>query len=1378
MQNDMKATVSLDASQAISAYHTFNQAIKANTAEWKANEASAKNAGDYQKANVEKVNGLTKALKLQKENLDDLKKKQTEQIAVNKDNEATYQKLTKQVQDSRKALADLKKQQDTKPTKELTAQIKAQEKSLNSLVKQQEKQAKTNGKGQKSYLNLTASIDKSKKSISDLSSQYSKAKDSLKYYNSGLADLQHGYKSAVELSSSWIKRLEAEGKTQEANQKKAESYDNSISILNRTLQKQEAELKQVEKTNGANSDAYHKQQIRVNETATSLAKLKSQQNELNEAMKKANPSFLDKMKSKLLGVDKEAKDTKRSVSDIVKGSFIGTSLSNGFSSIISGLKDAAKEGFQLATAGKETAENWKRLGVADSGVKKLAAQVGDIRGKTNEAGSSIVTLQKKFYAMTDGSIAKTTKLTDTLFAFGKQNNMTGEQIDGLGTKLSRLFSSDKVGATAFNKALIDMPGLKKQIVAASGYSKEQFDTLLHGTAKTAHITGQQLLGYFLDASKGASKAWEGFGKTTQGQIAKAQGTFTNFKAAVMAPIGSSILEGMAKSMGKITDKKGNLTATGKELTKISTVLGKNIGKGMVSTIDWILKHTNEIKVFGSVLLGAFASVKIITGISKTVNGIKDITKTFKGLSTAGKILAGGTGIVGILLTLTTIVIELYKHCKPFRKFVDSVVKKAKKGLKDLSKNFKSFTKSFKKGWDNFWNGIHKFFSNIWKKISKSWNSGTKAISSGLNSFGKSFKSGWNKLWNGVSSIFSSVWKTIKKLAKNAMNGLIDIVNGGISAVDNVIHFFGGKKHAIKLLGHVKFANGTQSLFDNLKSPITKPIIATLNDGFDSPATQNKEMLVKANGEAGIIQGRNTQALLMPGDNVINARETAMLMNTMGKYHFAKGTFSFGDFFSGIGNWIGKTAGNLKKYFDLATKIISHPIKYVESLFKWTDNKGIAGAMVDFAKGAFNQATGQVKDWWSALWSMASNDIDGGGSSSALLRAVEKYGEGHNYVWGASGPSEFDCSGLVMYALKKAFGISYPHFSGSQYSETQHISKANARSGDLVFWGNGGSEHVGVYAGGNKYFSAESPAQGIHMNTLDSVVGYGSPKFGRVKGLKQDTKDDNKSDKGPLQTLIKSQVGGFFKFISKLGSLFGVSANPAGDGVSRWKSDIVKALSANGLSTSAAMVAKIMRQMTTESGGNPNARQPGADPDGDGSGPALGLMQMKQSTFNAYAKKGHKNIFNGYDSLLASLAYAKARYGPSLSYLGNGHGYANGGIVGQEQLAWIAEHNKREAIIPLAPEKHNRAVDLLDQTTKIVKGNEANDNSNLLKQIIDLLSGILNQLGGIDDISSLIQLLMAQPTTINNEVKMDSKTIAKQVEQLLAGKVIRRRNGYA
>ena len=70
--------------------------------------------------------------------------------------------------------------------------------------------------------------------------------------------------------------------------------------------------------------------------------------------------------------------------------------------------------------------------------------------------------------------------------------------------------------------------------------------------------------------------------------------------------------------------------------------------------------------------------------------------------------------------------------------------------------------------------------------------------------------------------------------------------------------------------------------------------------------------------------------------------------------------------------------------------------------------------------------------------------------------------GDSYVWGAAGPSTFDCSGLVMWAYAQV-GISLPHFSGAQYADTTHIPMSDLEPGDLVFPADPG-QHVAMYVG--------------------------------------------------------------------------------------------------------------------------------------------------------------------------------------------------------------------------------------------------------------------------------------------------------------------------
>jgi cell wall-associated NlpC family hydrolase len=114
------------------------------------------------------------------------------------------------------------------------------------------------------------------------------------------------------------------------------------------------------------------------------------------------------------------------------------------------------------------------------------------------------------------------------------------------------------------------------------------------------------------------------------------------------------------------------------------------------------------------------------------------------------------------------------------------------------------------------------------------------------------------------------------------------------------------------------------------------------------------------------------------------------------------------------------------------------------------------------------------------------------SGNAIAAALTRVGAG-SYVWGASGPVNFDCSGLVLWAYQHQ-GISLPHYSGAQYNATTRISRDQLQAGDLVFWGGGGSEHVAIYMGGNQLVHAFGSANGVRVTALDGwwkpPTGYG------------------------------------------------------------------------------------------------------------------------------------------------------------------------------------------------------------------------------------------------------------------------------------------------
>ncbi len=90
--------------------------------------------------------------------------------------------------------------------------------------------------------------------------------------------------------------------------------------------------------------------------------------------------------------------------------------------------------------------------------------------------------------------------------------------------------------------------------------------------------------------------------------------------------------------------------------------------------------------------------------------------------------------------------------------------------------------------------------------------------------------------------------------------------------------------------------------------------------------------------------------------------------------------------------------------------------------------------------------------------------------------------GAPYVWGAAGPTTFDCSGLVVWAFAQA-GISLPHYSYSQMAMGAPVAPGDLQPGDLVFFY--GGSHVGIYVGGGNFIHAPHTGTVVQVNSLAS-----------------------------------------------------------------------------------------------------------------------------------------------------------------------------------------------------------------------------------------------------------------------------------------------------
>ncbi|MEO3410229.1 peptidoglycan DD-metalloendopeptidase family protein [Levilactobacillus brevis] len=1086
----------------------------------------------------------------------------------------------------------------------------------------------------------------------------------------------------------------------------------------------------------------------------------------------------------------EAHHRMRRLHDIIFGSFVGTAISNGLQNMASGIQNVVKSGYELAEGGEQIRNQWKDIGLSKAQAKGMTDQIGEIRSKSNMAGSAIDAMQKKFYAVTN-SVPQAKKFTNEIAAFGTAANKSSQQIQQISMGVAKLAGSKKVSAGFFQRSIGQLPAFQKAIISASGMTTKAFNDQL----KNGKLTGAKLQQYMTTAAKMSSKEWANFSKTTKGQLAGIEGTWQNLKAKFAGPL----VEGMAKALESVDSKKGGLGDVKKQLQGIAEALGAKMGNYIGEAIKFLVKNRKALSEIASSVFAigknlAIGAWKPIASIIKTIGGqsgkaskglrgfgdalnaiskhkraIQSVGKVLIGMFAAKKLLGMGTGILGLrkrILEFTSstrlmgaaikllpwalwtagitaaiaILVKLYQHDKKFRKFVNGIMASVRKmaksfknlwgdakgifkngfktienivnvGIDVLTGNWKGFKKDGVKLIKSFWSLAKDVFKADFDFINDLTGGKLEKMTKVFSNTWKDIGKGWKSFWNGISDWFGDLWKGIVKHVQDGINNVIKVLNSGISGIDSVIHAFGGSSKAIGKINPVHLATGTGALSGQRRA-ITKPTMAMLNDGHDSPETGNREMLIHPNGMGELIKGTNVMRMLEPGAEVLNATESKMAMSMQ---HFASGTGFFSNLWkgtkkvaadavggvesgiSGIGNFASKAWHGATHLLSTIQKIIAGPGKYLNSIMgKKPSGKGTI--LSDFAGGFYNSMKKQASTWWSSLWSMASGVLDSSGTGGSWRHdpgLTKTNGFGASRSFGSHDGVDF--SGPLGSPILAVHGGKVTHtgrpLHGWPYSQLGDVITVASDDGyQEIYQEFGGMNNIKTSTGdiiktGQKIATLgrlNGAGSGSHVHIGVSHGSLWDHGGSNTSGWYDVTKmhgKDNGSSKlshshtgGAMYKLIQQETGGMMGWIKKhLSPLMddggGSMGNPGGAGVQRWRSYVKKALSALNLSTSGSMVDRILRQINTESSGNPKAM---GGTDGLSDGHAEGLMQVKPGTFAANKLSGHGNIWNGYDNILAGLNYAKHRYGSSLSFLGNGHGYAKGGKIPKGQLSVVGE----------------------------------------------------------------------------------------------------------
>lgn len=1299
VQATMSTEIALDLVKASESIKSITNLVNSSTSAWKSQEAQLRATGDYLGATKAKYEGLGNSIQAQQAKIDALKQKQSELKG------------------------------DTQQTAE-------------------------------QYLKFQQQIDQATTKLSSLEAQQNKAKQAMAYHESGLAELQKGYRLSSELSDSYVKRLQAEGRESEALQAKLNGSKTAVNNLNKQYEAQVKLLKEVAQS--GDGDAYIKQKMRINETATALAKAKTEVTQLKNEMSGLNEKTV--VGSNFLG----------SFKDKLSFGAIAGFASNAVQNLTSQISDLWQEAMQASDSVEKFESTMKFAGFGKKEIKEASKE---FRAYADETVYELQDIMSTGSQLASNNIKNYKELA---ISAGNLNAVAGgnkETFKSLGMVMTQTAGAGKLTTENWNQLANAIPGasgiLQKEMAKNGAYTGNFRKAMEEG-----QISSEELFKAIekLGSSKGAEKAAKST-KTFEGVFGEAKASVVSGMNDVIKTIGKKELTDGIKGLSKFT----------------KTAFG-----GLVKTLKYLKDHESTVKTIGSMMVTYFVASKIASGITAIKTATEGATLAQKAMNLAMKAnpyVLVATAVVGIGVALY----ELYKHNKKFKGFVDGLVKsvkdfskgvveKFKVGFKAVVKAGKATIDFFKKDWKEillflinpvaggfaliykhnkkfkdfvdgiwktaqnfgktFWKGLTGFFGNIGKKLDSGYDKVTDFI-------GK-IKSKTTDMWNHIKNGFKSMWDGMKTLAGNGINAVIKIPNAGISGINNLIADFGGSKNAISKIPEVKFATGT-GLFSNYRRAITRPTLAVLNDGHDSPETGNQEAVIMPNGQMVLPQGQNSKMILPAGAEVLNATELKMLMS-MTATPFAKGTGFWSQLWdsttSVVGNaWDGikETAEKFSKMLSFIGDAVKDPVGSLAKKFSPNADK-LHAVFNPLGNALYKTPKSQAKNWWSELWSMAQSATDSGGSMSAV-------GDDYPAKWKAMGIDAMadpwgyfirECVSFVANRLNNS-GVNPALFSGlgngNQWvnARVPHLSKPKV--GSVAVYGPGSlfDNHVAMVTSvnGDRYSGEEynwsrdglyHTYQNRHASQTTTFLD-----FGLSGGSNPDDKP-LKDKNSPLQTLIKKQVGGMFDWITKFLAPE-VSGDPSGGGgatgVERWRSTVVKALKMNGYDATDSQVNAWMRVIQRESNGDPRA-QNNWDSNAMAGIPSKGLVQTIEPTFNAYKFPGHNNIFNGFDNLLAGIAYASARYGrgPSMFARVSGPlGYANGGLVSKNGLYELAEGNMPEYVIPTDSAKRSRAWTLLAEVVGRFAGEaptpqSGNSDSQAISKLeakFDAVIGLLTQL---------------------------------------------------
>lgn len=1349
ISNVMATKVALDLVDASKSVRNLTTEVNASTKAWQAQEASLRSAGDYAGAAKARFDGLGSAIDAQKEKISALQEKQESMNNISQETAEEFLKLKERIEQLKTEQASLDDVTGRNKDKyeSLGAEISRLEDQQNKLNTSTVKQAET-------YLRYGAQVDQAKAKLASMEAQQQRAEQQLELQNSGILKLNASMRAQSALFMAHTERLQAEGRQYQAMGAQVDGLENKINQLRDIQQREMQMLESTRQRMGENSQEYLQQATRVEELGTQIAQTRSKINELNEAMKATPHTWLDGMSARLDGLQGKA--------DRVSHSFGSMFLANTAANLFSGALATIQAHFtELIASGQEydvtqqkMVATWDTLTGSADKAQDMVNTVNNLSVKTGQAVDTVDELEQGFYHL-HSSKSQADGLTSSMLNMADAVGLNKQQIGDVSQDMVHAMATGKVTQGELNQIGAYFPMIDEALA-------KHYNTSVAGMRQIASAgkldadTFQQVFeqlgnGKYKEAADNMMGTFFGMERTIKARMPALVGDIEQPFMQMSNPL----LESVSKW---VSDKRTDalFTQFGQHLmqafNQITTAFG---GK--------------KINVSDALTGGMEAATRAVDRFANVVSShhtqIKEFFDSFKTGSAASlKIFAN------VMLDLSKVMLpvldELAKYPKTTAAVITSLLlaSKAVKGLSVAVKGLQ-IMRTVGSTISSFATKIKNIPSRKITRIQVDGAKSTRDLEAYSRRLDRIPKSKTTKAIVNTASAETSLTRlgTKATVAGKVGSSGLSLIGRGAKIASAGLDLIGGPAGAIMLVvqgltilyqHNKKFRTFVNGLAGSAMSAMGK-----MGKAFESGAksaiswTSNMWDRVKKSYQQG--QAQTQQQTLQHArqqqkawndirDNVTNATRDMM--------HKAGNLFSNG--YNGIINTTSNWRTNASNLWNDASSKILNTAGNLRS-----NSTNILSKMHDKLSGIQDTGLGHMLGGWKDHFGKVINTIESNGSPlhnafrdilngllSPFTNLINGIIKGINWVLDKVGGDSHKLGTFTIGKLANGTpggGLLHDQVallndgSGPNFQEMVHFP-----SGETVMLPPERNLMMFLPAQ-TEVLDGERSAQLAPMMDINHYANGAVGDF--FSGLWDKGKDvvDFAEDilKKPIDFMEstfkhfisgKSDNGGFFSvqlhnslpvYFAKsmadwVKKQFQEMADPAGSGVDRWRPYVVRALGMLHLSSS--LVGRVLKQIQTESGGNPKAL--GGD-DGLSDGRAMGLMQVKPPTFAAYKLPGHNNIWNGFDNLLAGLNYARHRYGDGLSFLGQGHGYANGGIATQPSIFGEAG---AEMAIPLDSMKSSRAWELMRQVVTYYGGNNATskastvDTQNLSQQIQELI----------------------------------------------------------